>query len=259
MQDILRICLVQNDTCWNDIAQNLSNIEQKITALQQQTDLIVLPEMFSTGFNMKPNEIAETTEGLSITWMKDMAKKHNTAICGSLIIEENQLFFNRFVCAFANGTSVYYDKKHLFTLGGEHNIYTAGSKQIVFDLHGWKIAPFICYDLRFPVWSRNTQNYDLAIYTANWPKPRSNAWNSLLKARAIENMCYTVGVNRVGIDQNGYEYNGQSQIVDPLGEVVVKAETATESVILKKIEAAHLIENRNKFRFLNDQDTFELK
>ncbi|MFC2110312.1 amidohydrolase [Bacteroidota bacterium] len=258
MQDQLKITLIQHDTFWRDIPKNLRSLTLLINSLSEKTDLIVLPEMFSTGFDMEPKIAAETMEGSAIKWMQATAKEKITAIAGSLIIVENEQFYNRFVFVHPSGAMVHYDKKHLFSFAGEDAIYTAGENRLIFEYKGWKIAPFICYDLRFPVWSRNTELYDVAIYSANWPKPRITAWDTLLKARAIENLSYVVGVNRIGIDGNNYEYSGHSQAFGPLGEelgTIPKNKTATLTISLEK---NNLLDTRQKFQFLNDRDEFEL-
>lgn len=257
MQNQLKITLIQTDTVWKDIVTNLQNIEDKIASIEEGTDLIVLPEMFSTGFVMQPNSIAETMEGSAIQWMKKTASHYKTALAGSLIIEENGLYFNRFIFVHHSGALTYYDKKHLFTLAGEDKIYTAGKHRLLFEYKGWKISPFVCYDLRFPVWSRNTEGYDIALYSANWPKPRINAWDSLLKARAIENMCYCIGVNRVGTDANNLEYNGHSQVIDPLGEILKLSQENEEAVCTAILDKEKLDSCRRKFQFLQDRDAFE--
>lgn len=259
MQNQLKITLIQTNTVWRDIAKNLENIEEKIAGMEEATDLILLPEMFSTGFDMQPASVAETMEGYAVQWMQKTAKAHNTALAGSLIIEEDGYYFNRFVFVHYSGAMTYYDKKHLFTLAGEDKVYTAGKNRLLFEYKGWKISPFICYDLRFPVWSRNTEAYDIALYSANWPKPRINAWDSLLKARAIENMCYCIGVNRVGKDANNLEYNGHSQAIDPLGEVLQISDTNEETVFTVLLDKEKLNSIRQKFQFLQDGDAFKFE
>ncbi|WP_139957189.1 amidohydrolase [Flavicella sediminum] len=257
MQDQLKITLVQNDTQWRAIAENLKELSKMITSLNEKTDLIILPEMFSTGFDMEPQLAAETMNGSAIQWMQKTAKENNTAIAGSLIIEEKGHYYNRFIFVHTTGAMVHYDKKHLFSLAGEDKIYTAGENRLIFEYKGWKIAPFVCYDLRFPVWSRNTEFYDLAIYTANWPKPRITGWDTLLKARAIENLCYVAGVNRIGIDANNYEYPGHSQVLDPLGETVGSISENKKETLTVSLSKKHIENTRQKFQFLNDRDTFE--
>lgn len=258
MQNQLAITLIQTDIVWKDIQKNLLQLEKKINSISEKTDLIVLPEMFSTGFVMEPAAIAENMQGTAVTWMQKMAKEKKAALIGSLIIEENQHYFNRLLFVHPSGQMVHYDKKHLFTLAGEHTIYTPGENRLLFEYKGWKISPFVCYDLRFPVWTRNTENYDLSIFVANWPKARIAAWDTLLKARAIENMSYVVGVNRVGIDGNNLEYSGHSQAINPLGEIILKEEKQQEKISTIVLEKNKLGKIRKQFQFLNDQDNFTL-
>lgn len=257
MQNQLKISLAQSDTIWGNCAENLKKLEGILTTIKSDTDLIVLPEMFSTGFDMQPQKVAETMQGKAVTWMKKMAIESNYVLTGSLIISENNCFYNRFLVVFPSGEILHYDKKHLFTLAGEEKVYTAGNNRLIFEYKGWRIAPFVCYDLRFPAWCRNNNNYHLAIYSANWPKPRINAWDTLLQARAIENMSYVIGVNRVGVDANNLEYSGHSQAISPLGEVLKMAEENAETCISITIQKDKLLEIREKFQFLNDQDSFE--
>jgi len=259
MQNQLKITLIQTDTVWENISKNLQNIEVKIEGISEKTDLVVLPEMFTTGFAMRPEtNIAETMDGTAIKWMQKTANEKQIAIAGSLIIKEAGHYFNRFVFVHSSGAMTWYDKKHLFTLAGEDESYSAGKNRLIFEYKGWKIAPFICYDLRFPVWSRNTENYDIALYVANWPTPRINAWDTLLKARAIENMCYCIGVNRIGTDGNNYKYPGHSQAIDPLGELLVKANTTDETVLTVILDKNKLETIRAQFQFLNDKDKFDI-
>jgi predicted amidohydrolase len=259
MENLLKVAIIQTDLIWENPEQNRLHFSKKINALSVEVDLIILPEMFSTGFSMNPSEVAETMDGETILWLKTIAKEKNIAITGSLIIKENENYFNRLVFVFPDGEIQTYDKRHTFTLAGEDKVYTAGNKKLIINYKGWKIYPLICYDLRFPVWARNTENYDLLIYVANWPKPRINAWNTLLKARAIENMSYCIGVNRVGLDINGYEYTGNSAAYDSLGveiSTIKPNKITTEIITLKKND---LQKTRNKFRFLDDKDDFTLK
>ncbi|MGY5355464.1 amidohydrolase [Wenyingzhuangia sp. IMCC45467] len=256
MSDSLNITLVQSDIIWMNNLNNLENLDKQLANIK--TDLIVLPEMFSTGFCMEPSKVAETTDGLSVLWMMKTAKKLNCAVCGSLSIQEKNKYYNRFFFVTPNGIEAAYNKKHLFSFGKENEVYTPGEKSITINYKGWKIKPFVCYDLRFPVWSRNTNNYDLALYVANWPAKRSFAWNSLLTARAIENMSYVVAVNRIGIDGNELKYQGDSKVIDPLGETLIDLkESKTVRQINLKIN--HLEKVRDKFKFLKDADEFKLK
>lgn len=237
--------------------ENRSHLAQKITGFMEDVDLIVLPEMFSSGFTMNPKAVAETMQGETVSWLQHLAKAKNCAITGSLVIEENGNYYNRLVFVFPNGDIETYDKRHLFALAGEHQFYTAGVDKLIINYKGFKICPLVCYDLRFPVFSRNAENYDVLIYVANWPKPRINAWDILLKARAVENMCYTIGVNRIGTDNHNHEYVGHSQVVDFLGEYVLEPQEA-DSVFIVELDKAKLLETREKLAFLNDRDIFEI-
>ncbi|MFD0963246.1 amidohydrolase [Pseudofulvibacter geojedonensis] len=255
MQD-LNITLIQSNLVWENPIQNRLNFEAKINSISEKTDLIVLPEMFTTGFTMYPKSLAENMDEDSVEWMKVLAKKKQAAICGSLIIKEDHKYYNRYLFITPDGRTEQYNKRHLFTLAGEQHQYTAGTKQTLIEYKGWKIFPQVCYDLRFPVWSRNTYNYDLLVYVANWPKQRIEAWDTLLKARAIENMCYTIGVNRVGIDPNGNEYSGNSAALNYLGKNMCNIQSGQESVSTITLNKQELDSARKKFGFLNDKDSF---
>lgn len=256
MQDSLNITLIQTDIQWMNAKANIDFLDEQLNNLE--TDLIVLPEMFSTGFSMEPAKIAENMDGISVSWMLSKSKEINAAICGSLSIVENNKFYNRFLFVTPNGIEASYDKKHLFSYGKEDTVYSAGQSTKSIHYKGFHIKPFICYDLRFPVWSRNTDNYDIAIYVANWPAKRAFAWNSLLTARAIENMSYVIAVNRLGIDGNNLRYQGDSKIINPLGNLIsdCKNQPLKQQTIIKK---APLTEARNQFKFLEDRDEFEIK
>jgi omega-amidase len=254
----MKIALIQSPLFWENPEKNRNAFEKKINAIADDVNLIVLPEMFTTGFMMEPNRVAETMQGETVTWLTLLAKAKNSAITGSLVITENGNFYNRLVFVFPSGEVRFYDKKHLFTLAGEDKVYTAGDKKISIEYLGWKICPLVCYDLRFPVFARNTEDYDVLIYVANWPKIRINAWNALLKARAIENMSYTVGVNRIGEDDNGHQYNGQTQVVNFLGDYILEP-IEDKGVFIVQLNKAELLLARNKFNFLNDRDPFVLK
>lgn len=253
----MKIALIQTTLDWENPLENRSHLAQKITGFMEDVDLIILPEMFSSGFTMNPKITAETMKGETVAWLQHLAKAKNCAITGSLIIKEKGNFYNRLVFIFPDGKIKHYDKRHLFTLAGENETYTAGKDKLIIEYKGFKICPLICYDLRFPVFSRNTENYDLLIYVANWPKVRVNAWDILLKARAVENMCYTIGVNRVGTDGNKHEYNGHSQVIDYLGNYVLKPQE-TEGVFIVALNKEKLNETREKLAFLNDKDEFTL-
>lgn len=254
----MKIALLQSSLFWENPKANRNHFEEKINALAEKVDLIVLPEMFSTGFTMNPEAVFETMEGETIQWMQSLAKAKNSAITGSLVIKENENFHNRLLFVFPSGEMQIYDKRHLFTLAGEDKVYTSGNQKLILEYLGWKICPLICYDLRFPVFARNVENYDVLIYVANWPKSRIQAWDILLKARSVENLCYTIGVNRVGVDNNNLEYDGHSQMVDFLGNYVLEPQE-TEGVFIVELNKQKLVETRNKLGFLNDRDSFELK
>ncbi|WP_284651139.1 nitrilase family protein [Flavobacterium terrisoli] len=253
----MKVALVQTSLTWENPTENRSHLSQKINGFLEEVDLIVLPEMFSSGFTMNLKTIAETMDGETVSWLQHLAKAKDCAITGSLVIEENGNYYNRLVFVFPNGDIKTYDKRHLFTLAGEDKVYTAGKEKLIVDYKGFKICPLICYDLRFPVFARNVENYDLLIYVANWPKPRVNAWDILLKARAVENMSYAIGVNRIGSDNNNLEYVGHSQAVDFLGNYLIEP-NENESVSIVTLDKEKLLETRGKLAFLDDKDKFEL-
>jgi len=254
----MKITLIQAPLVWENPSANRNYFEEKINSIHENVDLVVLPEMFTTGFSMNPNDIAETMQGETVSWLQALAAAKKIAITGSVIITENGHFYNRLVFVFPTEEIQFYDKRHLFSLAGEDKIYTFGKEKLIVDYKGFKICPLICYDLRFPVFSRNVDDYDVLIYVANWPKPRINAWDSLLKARAIENMCYTIGVNRIGTDSNNHEYVGHSQAVDFLGNYILEPQE-TEGIFIVELEKESMLETRAKFGFLNDKDSFEIR
>jgi len=251
----MRVALLQAALIWEDAKANRSYFQEKIALLDGKADLVILPEMFTTGFTMNPTPVAEPMTGETVAWMQSIAEKNKTAVCGSLVIIADNQFYNRFLFVFPTGEIRHYDKRHLFTLSGEREAYTAGKEKIIIEYRGFRICPMICYDLRFGVFSRNVEDFDLLIYAANWPKPRINAWDILLKARAIENMCFVAGVNRIGKDFNQYEYSGHSQLVDYLGEYIIEPmkNEGQQTAFLNKEK---MLETRAKLGFLNDRDTF---
>jgi omega-amidase len=249
----MRVALLQTELVWENSEANRSHFFALMGSITEPIDLVVLPEMFSTGFTMNPQNVAETMNGETVSWMKSLAAEKQVALCGSVVITENNAFYNRFVFVFPSGEIQHYDKRHLFTLAGEDKVYAAGTSKLIIEYHGYRICPQVCYDLRFPVFARNKENYDVLIYVANWPEPRIHAWDTLLKARAIENMSYVVGVNRVGKDANGHHYPGHSQILDYLGNPVT---TAGNDVIVATLDKKAMLEARHKFGFLNDRDDF---
>lgn len=254
----MKVALIQTHIKWEDKEANLQHYEQWFTTMEEDVDLVVFPEMFTTGFTMRPSNVAETMEGVTVNWMKEVAIKKNCAIAGSLVIEVQGGYFNRFLFVFPNGTIEYYDKRHLFTLAGEEKVYTPNRQtKTIIHYKDWKICPLICYDLRFPVYSRNVEKYDLILYVANWPKPRIQAWDILLKARAVENLSYVVAVNRVGNDANGLEYVGHSQAIDALGNYLITP-FENETIAYIELDKEKLLDTRNKLNFLNDKDNFIL-
>ena len=258
MKNLLKIASLQVDIVWESPQSNIEKYTAMINSIATDVDVIILPEMFSTGFSMNPSICAETMDGKSVAWMQEMASQKQVAIMGTLAIKENDRFYNRFVFVNPRGEIGIMNKRHLFSYGGEGKVYSSGKERLVIDYKGWKICPMICYDLRFPVWTRNANDYDVLIFMANWPKPRINAWDALLKARAIENMCYTIGVNRVGVDGNKLEYIGHTQVIDTLGNIVSDSVEEKEMAIVTTIDRKILIETRRKFQFLNDRDLFEI-
>mgnify|MGYP003109339377 CR=1 FL=1 len=254
----LNITILQTHLHWENPKANRTMFEEKIRAIKDQTDLILLPEMFTTGFTMNAESNAEGKDGTTLVWLKQLAKEKNCALTGSIIVKDNDLFYNRLYFVTANGTVKTYNKKHTFTLAGEHKTYKAGQNRIIVTYKGWRICPLICYDLRFPVWARNTEDYDLLLYVANWPEKRVSAWDALLKARAIENMSYCVGVNRIGLDGNGHNYSGHSAAYDVLGKQISTLDFETEFVETITLTKEHIESNRKHLQFLNDRDTFTL-
>ena len=252
----LHITLIQPDIVWEDPATNLAKYEKAIAAIEGPKHIVVLPEMFSTGFSMSPQRLAEPMNGRSVNWMAEMAVKYRCILTGSLIIEDEGKYYNRLFWVQPDGTIGTYDKRHLFGYAGEDKHYTHGDNRLIAQVNGWRVNLLICYDLRFPVWARNKDNaYDVLVYVANWPQRRNLAWKTLLQARAIENMCYVVGVNRVGQDGNGHLYTGDSSVFGPLGETIWQHSITeiTQTVTLSKDE---LNKTRATFPFLDDADKF---
>lgn len=254
----LKVSIIQTDLFWENPVKNRSNLEGELSKLPP-TNLVVLPEMFTTGFTMNAESCAEKTDGATLKWMQSMAKQYGFALTGSIIVEEDGKYFNRLFFVRPDGSFEKYDKRHTFTLAGEDKIYTAGKKKLIVEYMGFRICPMICYDLRFPVWIRNVEDYDLLLFVANWPERRVAAWDGLLKARAIENMAYCIGVNRIGQDGNGHPYSGHSAVYDVLGERISKSpmeSTFSETLILNK---EHIDTLRNQLQFLTDRDRFSLE
>ena len=258
MQNELNIVGIQADLSWENPAENRAFFEEQINSLSENTDLVVLPEMFTTGFTMNPEKVAEKMDGETIAWMQKMASEKQAAITGSLVIEDDNKYYNRLVFVHPSGKIETYDKRHSFTLAGEDKVYNSGDKILIVNYKGWRICPLICYDLRFPVWARNTENYDLLIFMANWPVTRIKAWDTLLKARAIENMSYAIGINRTGKDANNYEYSGNSLVIDYLGEELAALSKNQVGILKATFVKSDQKKIREKLGFLNDRDFFKI-
>ena len=256
MEDKLSVALIQSHLFWENPIANRKAFSAKIDSISSKIDMIVLPEMFTTGFTMKPDNIDENHGDNTLNWMKLMASKKEAAIVGSMLFKEGTQCFNRLLFVHPNGKVNSYNKKHTFTLAGEHQVYKAGNTKLLVDYNGFKICPLICYDLRFPVWARNVEDYDVLIYVANWPKPRVEAWDTLLKARAIENMSYCIGLNRIGLDGLGHEYNGHSAVYDVLGKQIAFSEK--EEILYATLTKENIKINRAELKFLDDRDAFNL-
>ncbi len=262
----LLVTIIQTALSWEDKAANLAMLEEKIGSIEK-TEIVVLPEMFSTGFSMQPEKLAETIDGPTVQWMTTIAAQKRIILTGSIIIKEEENYYNRLVWMLPNGQYGFYNKRHLFAYAGEHDHYTPGNKKLVASVKGWKINLQVCYDLRFPVWSRQTPPaedeestglFDVLIYVANWPERRIHAWRSLLMARAIENQCYVIGVNRVGDDGNGIYHSGDSMIIDPLGETLYHHQH-TEDIFTILLSKDHLDSVRSRFPFWKDADSFKIE
>lgn len=260
----LTVAILQSDLHWENVDANLAMFEEKIWSISEPVDLIVLPEMFNTGFSMTPEKLAEVPGLKTHKWLLQMASQKKALVGGSYIVKEGTDYFNRFFMAFPDGTYQTYDKRHLFSLAKEEMFFKGGTERLIFEYKAWKICPLVCYDLRFPAWAKNrfdetqqTFDYDLLIYVASWPKPRIAAWDTLLKARAIENQAYTLGCNRIGEDGNGYAYVGHSGIYDYLGEQLDFIQDQ-EGIIIQKLNQSAQNEFRTKFPFVADSDQFSI-
>jgi omega-amidase len=261
MPEKLKITLVQSNLIWEDVAANIAMFSQKLDSLNVPTDLIILPEMFSTGFSMNVEKLAEpVAESKALAWMKKTAEDKNCCITGSLMLKENGKYYNRLIWMNPDGSFKHYDKRHLFSLSNEQQVYTPGREKIMVELKDWKICPLICFDLRFPVWSRNQKSepYDLLIYVANWPERRIYAWKHLLIARAIENQAYVIGLNRIGNDGNNIYHSGDSMVVDAMGGLVYH-KTEVEDITTFELDFAHLQKIRETLPFLKDADAFAIE
>ena len=252
----LKISLLQLNLIWEDSNENLKAIGKQLPFIRKDTDIVVLPEMFNTGFSMHSERLAQTMEGEVMEILKVWAKQYDFAFIGSFICEEESHFYNRLVFVEPSGKIQYYDKRHLFRMANENDYFKGGETRLIVNYKGWNILPMVCYDLRFPIWSRNTEDFDILLYAANWPTPRINAWDALLKARAIENMAYCIGVNRVGADGLGHNYPGHSSLYDPLGELISLSKK--EEVLIVDVVKNEIDLLRNKLPFLNDRDRFSL-
>jgi omega-amidase len=264
MQD-LRITVVQSDLHWEDVEANLAMFEEKVWQIGNTTDVIVLPEMFTTGFTMNAPKLAEMMNMRTFKWMKQMADQTGALMLGSYIVKTHDRYYNRLLWMEPGGNYKTYDKRHLFRMADEHKTYTPGESMLISTWKGWRICPLICYDLRFPVWSRNTWDvsarrlaYDVNIFVANWPTTRIDAWNTLLRARAIENLSYVVGVNRVGQDGHGIEHNGHSSIISPKGEAIFSTE-GSETTKTIELSANSLEAFRDRFPAHLDADDFSIE
>jgi len=276
----MKVTLIQTHLFWEDCEKNLAHFTSLINSIKEESDLIILPEMFTTGFSMNPKKVAEPSNGEALKWMKKKAKERNCVITGSVAVEENGNYYNRLFWVQPSGDFKIYDKRHLFRMAREDNHYTPGTKNITETIKDWKIRPLICYDLRFPVWSRNTftlsegsgrpavdggqgavgsWEYDVLIYVANWPEVRNHPWKQLLIARAIENQCYVIGVNRIGKDGNEYSHSGDSVVINPRGEIVNKTKAHEESIETITLDKNYLEEFRKIFPVGLDADSFDLK
>jgi len=260
----LKVTLIQSQLHWENIAENLRMFDEKINAIPERTEVIVLPEMFSTGFSMQSARLAETMDGSAVQWMKKKAAEKNVIITGSLIIQDGDRYVNRLIWMQPNGVYGIYDKRHLFGYAGEHEHYLPGDKRLIAQVKGWKISLSVCYDLRFPVWARNAivaetgaPAYDVLINVANWPERRNTPWKTLLQARAIENQAFVIGVNRVGNDGNNIYHSGDSSIIDPMGEIIYQ-KAHDEDIFTYTLERTRLEEVRKNLPFLKDADKFQV-
>jgi predicted amidohydrolase len=257
MQD-LKVTLIQTDLYWERTDDNLALFENRFSTIEETTDLIILPEMFNTAFTMKSAQLAETMDGKTVQWMKQQAKIKNCVFTGSLIIKENDKYYNRLIWMRPDGTYEYYDKRHLFRMANEHEHFSAGNKKIIVELKGWKICPIVCYDLRFPIWSRNKQDYDILLCVANWPERRRTPWLTLLAARAIENYAYSIGLNRIGHDGNNISFSGDSAVYDYFGDCLSHLKPKEKGIETVTLSYTKLEEFKKSFPVWMDADNFEI-
>ena len=259
MMHPLKISIVQTDIAWENKQENLRMLREKLHALRGTTEIVVLPEMFSTGFTMKSRELAEPVSGITVRILKELAADFQLALCGSFICSERSNYYNRSFFITPEGEEFYYDKRHLFRMGNEAEYFSSGNNKLIISYRGWNICLLVCYDLRFPVWSRNVNNeYDLLIYVASWPQARRLAWDTLLCARALENMCYVCGVNRIGVDGNKLIYNGGSVVFSAKGEVLASVPDGEEGIETVSLSLISLQQLRDKFPVWKDADAFRL-
>lgn len=254
----IKLTLIQPDIIWENKSGNLERLGDMISTIPAGTDIIILPEMFNTGFSVDQGDLSEPSCSETYNWMQSIARKQNCGVCGSYIVSENGNFYNRWIFVSPDNETWKYDKRHLFSLSGEDKMFTRGRERIVFNFRGMRICPNVCYDLRFPVWSRNCNDYDLLINSSNWPESRRDVWITLLKARALENQCFVAGVNRIGIDGTGIKYCGDSMILDPKGEIIAEGKQDQEGLISGDISIHELLVFRKKFPVLNDGDDFTI-
>lgn len=258
MVENLKISCIQADLAWENIDQNLAKFSQLLYQVPLDSEMVILPEMFTTGFSMNSANLAEPMDGKTFNWLKTEAKKHKKIILGSAIIQDENKYYNRCITMFPDGKFYTYDKGHLFRMEKEHEDFTKGDSKTIFEHKDWRINTMICYDLRFPIWSRNIGDYDLLIYIASWPESRREVWNTLLKARAIENQAYVVGVNRIGKDGEGISYSGDTVIIDPKGQIIEKAQDYKEEIISAELSLNELNAFREKFPVFLDADKFKI-
>lgn len=254
----MKTTIIQTGLAWEDKQANLKHISTLMEGVEKGTDLVVLPEMFTTAFSMNPSLLAEDMTGPAVMWMKEKASSGGFAVCGSLIISENEKYFNRMLFVTPEGDIAAYDKRHLHSMSGEHTVYSRGNKRVVYNYRKFSFNLQVCYDLRFPVWSRNRGDTDVIIYSANWPDVRGHVWRSLLVARAIENQVYVIGVNRVGTNPDGTSYSGDSVIINPRGEIIAFLESGKEGIVSATLSMEYLEKYRSDMPVWRDADPFSL-
>lgn len=253
----LKVTVAQYPIHWENIDKNIKFFSDKLDSLKVKTDLIIFPEMFTTGFTMNVKECSEDMNGKAVQFVKKYSKKLNAAVCGSVIIKSGNKYFNRLIVGLPDGKIKFYDKRHLFRMAKEHSVYSSGSKRLILKIKDWRIAFFVCYDLRFPVWSRNRNSYDAAVYSANWPKERLYYWKNLLLARAIENQSYIIGANRTGSDKNGFKFTGNSAVINPMGKYVLDAKSKS-GLFTAELDMDSLVKFKEKFPAYKDADRFKI-